>query len=159
MDLAPGYVLTYDELGHLFNLTDRPAIQSAVNGAKASVERETKQVLVAVKNEGYKIVSAGEHFGQALHHQRKGRGQTRRALSKAKNTRIEELTRDERDRRDVVVQILNRQIEFEKRADLRYARRDELLKLSEKQERSDSAMQDMADRIARLEKKLNNKPD
>src|SRR5699024_11379384 len=51
----PGAVLTYEELGALFGLDSRTDIQGAVNGAKRSVEANTKKSLVAVTNKGYRV--------------------------------------------------------------------------------------------------------
>ena len=62
----PGTLIRYEELGDLFGLDSRADIQGAVNGAKRSVEANTKKSLVAVKNEGYRVALPDEHHSLAV---------------------------------------------------------------------------------------------
>ena len=157
-DAHPGTVIGYDELGELFGIEDRNAIQRAVNGAKSSVEKNTKRALEAVPNKGYRVVDASEHYGLAIHHQRKGRKQLRRAMSKVNNVELGELTQDQRTVVIAARVALAAQADFERRADLKYANRQEterhMKEQSEKVDRSESEVKALMDRIERLEQKF-----
>lgn len=153
-----GAVIEYDSLGEMFGLEDRRDIQSAVNSAKSSVEKNTRRALQAVPNKGYRVVDPSEHYGLAVHHQRKGRKQLRRALSKVNNVELDQLTSDQRTAVIAARVALAAQADFERRADLKYANRQEMethmREQSEKVERSESEVKSLMDRIERLESKF-----
>ncbi|MEJ4100889.1 hypothetical protein V5S96_11055 [Corynebacterium mastitidis] len=92
----PGERLTYGLLKDLFGVDSLGAIHSAVNSAKPSVEKSTGKALVAVARVGYRVALPSEHVGLAVAHQRKGRGQLRRAQSKVENVDLGALTLDQR---------------------------------------------------------------
>lgn len=153
----PGEVLTYEKLAELFDLWDKSAIQANVNGAKASVEKNTKKALEAVRNEGYRVVNAAEHHRLATHHQRKGRGQLKRAMSKVNYVDMSQLTPDQRT---VIISsrvVLAAQADFERRADLKYAKREDLEayteQVNQRSERSESEIERMKERLERLERR------
>ena len=152
---SPGDVLEYGVLQELLRIPSRRGVQAAVNGAKPSIERVTKRCLVAEPNEGYRIISAAEHYDRAVVHQKKARRQTKRALSKVKNVKMGELTVEQRAMATAAVTALSLQADFERRADLKYARKEELKKLAEEQEllknRSAEESKRMDERVARLE--------
>lgn len=152
---APGDILTYGQLGVLFDLDDRRDIQVAVNAAKRSVERNTKKALEAVRNEGYRVAHPHEHHRLAVVHQRKGRGQLKRAMSKVDHVDMSKLTPDQRT---VIISsrvVLAAQADFERRADLKYAKREELeeytRQVNQRSERSENEIQKMKERLSRLE--------
>lgn len=150
-------VLTYEELGELFGLVDKPAVQSTVNSAKGSVEKNTKRTLEAVRNEGYRVVNASEHHRLAASHQRKGRGQLKRAMSKVNHVDMGELSQDQRSAVISARVALAAQADFERRADLKYAKKEDLeaytQEANQRTERSESEIEKMKSRLARLERK------
>lgn len=154
----PGTLIRYEELGDLFGLDSRMDIQGAVNGAKRSVEANTKKSLVAVKNEGYRVALPDEHHSLAVKHQRKGRNQIKRAMSKVQNVNLAALTQDQRTVVIAAQVALAAQADFERRADIRYAKRAEMEAFMSEQStvnhRSDERLREMQERMERLEKKL-----
>lgn len=154
----PGTLIRYEELGDLFGLGSRMDIQGAVNGAKRSVEANTKKSLVAVKNEGYRVALPDEHHSLAVKHQRKGRNQIKRAMSKVQNVNLAALTQDQRTVLIAAQVALAAQADFERRADIRYAKRAEMEAFMSEQStvnhRSDERLREMQERMERLEKKL-----
>lgn len=154
----PGAVLTYEELGALFGLDSRTDIQGAVNGAKRSVEANTKKSLVAVTNKGYRVALPDEHHSLAVKHQRKGRNQIKRAMSKVRHLDMSALTQDQRTVVIAAQVALAAQADFERRADIRYAKRAEMDAFMSEQstvnDRSDAKLQEMQERMERLEKRL-----
>ena len=154
----PGTIIRYEELGDLFGLDSRMDIQGAVNGAKRSVEANTKKSLVAVKNKGYRVAHPEEHHSLAVKHQRKGRNQIKRAMSKVQNINLGALTQDQRTVVIAAQVALAAQADFERRADIRYAKRAEMEAFMSEQStvnhRSDERLREMQERMERLEKKL-----
>ena len=154
----PGDVLSYEFLQGALGVGSRRGVQSAVNGAKASVEKVTSRSLVAEPKVGYRILNACEHYGRAVVHQRRGSRQLSRALSKVENVRLSELSVDERAVVTSAVVTLRLQREWERRADLKYARADEVREMAERQlaveERTDSEVAVLRERLERLERRL-----
>lgn len=157
-DHQPGDVLTYEVLGDVLGAGSRGEVQSAVNGAKLAIERDTNRALVAVKNTGYRIVSAREHLPLALVHQRKSMRQVRRAKSKVDHVLLADLSQDERTAVIAAGVAFAAQERFLRTADARYAKREELEDFmnesSRKSDRTEEELRLMKDRIARLESGL-----
>jgi hypothetical protein len=156
-ELPPGAVMLYGELESLLGL-DRMGMQAVVNQAKSSLQKTHKRSVVAVRNVGYRVLAAAEHLDLAKVHQRKGRRQTRRSKSAVVNTDYNELSESERLRFDIAVDTIRALQAFERRADLRYASRERVESFiahqSAKNERTESEVLDMQERLARLEAKL-----
>lgn len=154
----PGTLIPYEELGTMFDLDSRADIQGAVNGAKRSIEGNTRKSLVAVKNKGYRVAHPEEHHGLAAKHQRKGRNQIKRAMSKVQNVDLSALTHEQRTVVIAAQVALSAQADFERRADIRYAKRTEMDAFMSEQstvnDRSDAKLREMQERMERLEKKL-----
>lgn len=154
----PGTILRYEELGELFDLDTREGIQGAVNGAKRSVEANTSKALAAERNVGYRVALPDEHHGLAVKHQRKGRNQIKRAMSKVRHVNLSALSQDQRTVLIAAQVALAAQAEFERRADIRYAKRAEMETFMSEQStvnnRSESKLLEMQDRMERLEKRF-----
>lgn len=154
----PGDMLTYEDLGVLLDVDSRHDVQSAVNQAKASVEKSTRRALVAERNVGYRVITAGEHYERAVAHQKKGYRQIQRALSKVENVRVGELSVEQRAMATAAVTALRLQADFERRADLKYARAEELRELVERQsaaeDRTGVEVEALKARLERLERLL-----
>lgn len=155
---TPDTILTYESLASLLNVDSRAGVQGAVNGAKRSVEVNTSKALVAVKNIGYRIVRPDEHVALAVLHQKKSRRQVKRAKSKVDHIDLSALSQDQRTAVIAAGMVLAAQQDFERRADLRYAKKEELRafmsEASSRQERSESELDEMKDRMKRLEERL-----
>lgn len=154
----PEMVLSYESLAKLFDVDSRADVQAAVNQAKRSVEVNTSKSLVAVKNVGYRIIRPDEHVGLAVLHQRKSRRQVKRAKSKVDHVDLSALTPDQRAAVIAAGVALAAQQDFERRADIKYAKREEMEAYmqasSSRQDRSESELGEMKARMKRLEEKL-----
>lgn len=155
---APDTILSYESLASLLDVDSRADLQSAVNAAKRSVEVHTSKALVAVRNVGYRIVRPDEHVALAVLHQRKSRRQVKRAKSKVDHIDLSALTPDQRTAVIAAGMVLAAQQDFERRADIRYAKKEELRAFmsesSSRQDRSESELDEMKARMKRLEEKL-----
>lgn len=154
----PGDVLTYEQLGEALEVGSKREIQSAVNGAKLTIEKETNHALIAVQNVGYRIILANEHLALALAHQKKSVRQVKRAKSKVDHVPLTDLSSDERAAVISASVAFAAQQRFLRTADARYARREELEEFmnesSRKSDRTDEELRLMKERIARLESGL-----
>lgn len=150
-----GDVLSYESLSVLLDCENKSQVQSAVNAAKLTIERETKQTLVAQRGDGYKIVGPGEHFRQSQKHRLKGRRQNQRAISTITHVHTEKLTAEERTKRIAQITALQAIDDFERRADDKYARKEKLNELivqtDAQNERSETEIAKLKERLTRLE--------
>lgn len=157
-ECAYGELLPYPELGELFGLSARKDIQSAVNGAKRSIEVNCSKTLVAVPNEGYRVADPAEHYKIATVHQRKGRRQSAKALSKVRHVDVSGLSQEDRDKLINAQTLISTLQQFERRADLRYANRKRVESFiadqDRKNKRSDDQLSEMMSRLERLESKI-----
>lgn len=154
-DTAYGQVLDYAALGALLDCESRREVQTAVNGARLALERETRKALVAVANVGYRVVHPAEHGELAVKHQRKARRQVRRARSKVEYIDMSELTPEQRQFVTTAQIVLAAQADFERRADVRYAKAADVQRFmsesSERVERSETEIDRLRERVQRLE--------
>lgn len=155
--VQPGEVVPYNVLEDVLGL-DRPTTQSVVNQAKTGIQRTHQKSLVAVRNVGYQVIQPGSHLRLAQHHQKKGRKQTRRALMAVENTDYDQLDETQRLRFDVAVSVIKTLVQWEKRADLRFASREKLDEFVSQQDsrnqRTDSEVSELRNRLARVESLL-----
>jgi len=153
----PGEVIRYPELEFLL-MVDRRTVQSVVNQAKPSAQKQLKKSLVAIRNVGYRVLLPGEHIELAKTHQKRGRRQTRKASSAVVNTDFARLSDVERVKYDLAQATLSALQRFERRADLRYASQERVNEFVQKQgqhnERTASEVTEIKDRLAKLEELL-----
>ncbi|SIJ95529.1 Uncharacterised protein [Mycobacteroides abscessus subsp. abscessus] len=156
-DVEPGQVVPYDFLEAALGL-DRAMTQGVVNQAKSGIQREHQKSLVAVRNVGYQVIEPQSHIRLAQDHQRKGRRQTRKALMAVENTDYDKLDEADRLRFDVAVGVIKTLVQWERRADLRYASREKLdafvAKQDSRNERTDNEVSELRDRLSRVESLL-----
>lgn len=160
-DTPHGELVPYQALEIALS-ADRRTVLSAVNQAKASIQKQCQKSLVAVRNEGYRVLNPNETMELAKVHQKRGRRQTRKAKSAIVNTDYAQLTDLERVKYDIAVQTVSALERFETRADLRYASREKLDSFIEGQrdlndrtgkrvDRTEGEVTDLKSRLARLE--------
>lgn len=150
-----GEVLDYAGLSALLGCESRREIHSAVNSARLSLERDTKKALLAVDNKGYRVVHPGEQGELAVKHQRKARNQVRRAKSKVDHIDMTALTPEQRQFVTTAQIVLAAQADFERRADVRYAKasdvRNFMAESSKRVDRSEAEISRLQERLDRLE--------
>lgn len=120
-----GDTIAYAELETMLNV-DRQTAQAAMHQTIRSLEREQSKTVEAVRNIGYRIVNPGDHLRMATRHQKKARRSVTRAKSKVDHVDMGELTDGEKAAVTLAATALAAQIEFARRADLRYAKREEV---------------------------------
>ena len=153
-----GHLFTYEELREQLHAGDTETVQKAVNGARMAVEKATSKTLINVRNTGYRVAEPSEHVEAAVAHQRKSVRQIHRAKSKVDNVDLAGLTPAERAAVGMAAMTFAAQIEFMRRADARYAQKQDLESLAamtrEGKERTDAQVNDLKARLERLESRL-----
>lgn len=157
-DVPYGETVTYDELGEVLGGFDVKQVQSAVNGAKRSLEVHHRRTLEAVPTVGYRVVDPREHTRLAEHQQSKSKRALVRAKSTVSHVNLSSLTEGERAAVSIATMALAAQLDFARRADLRYAskaRVEEFMdKHDEKSTRTAEELEAVRERMARLEARL-----
>lgn len=147
----PDTLITYDELTDLLG-RDKTTCQAIVNQAKAGLEKEHQKALVAVRNEGYRIVNAGEHLGLAQGHQKRSVRQLRKARSKVVNVDLGALTPGERTAVTLAATTLAAHLDYARRNDLRVSRLEVAQEVTRsEQDRSGAEIAQLHERLSRLE--------
>ena len=147
-----GDIITYDELGEVLGGVDRSDVQAAVNDAKVGLEKKYSKAVVAIRNEGYRVVHAKEHLGLAQHHQRKSFRQLVKSRSKVVNVDYKKLSEGERAAMTLAATAINLTIEAARRHDIRASRLEKAVEtVKTTQERSDAEIIELKARLARLE--------
>lgn len=150
-NIQPGVLMTYDELMSLLGV-DKRTCQSVVNQAKSGLEKQYKKAVVAVPNEGYRVVYAKEHLDLAKAHQKRAGRQLRKSHSKAVNVEFSQLTDGERAAITLAAAGLALQMEYMRRNDIRSSRLESAVEVvKSSQARSDGEIAELKSRLARLE--------
>lgn len=153
-----GETVPYERLSEVMGGADVQTVQAAVNRAKRALEAEHDRAVEAVRGVGYRVVEPREQQRLALAHQRKSRRSLVRARSKVAHVDLSALTEGERAAFTLAATALAAQLDFARRADLRYASKakvDEFMsEQSRKSERTDAELDEVKARMERLERKL-----
>lgn len=153
-----GGIIEYDTLADALSVEDKGVIQAAVHAAKPAIERAHAKAVEAIPNVGYRVVLPSEHGLLATKQQRKSRRAIVRAKSKIDNVDLNKLSDTEKAVIAIYGAVLASQIEFSRRADLRYARKETLDQLITQQSkvntRTDAELQEMRARLADLENRI-----
>lgn len=152
-------VVTYEVMGEVLDLDpekDRAAIRSALYRAAKEHEAVDKRAIVAVPNEGYRIVEPGEHLGLARRHQKRSSRALVRGHSKAVNVDLSKVEPETRKALDMVASVIALQMDFNRRAESKLAAHDRAIKsLVEATERTDAERDEFRARLERLEAGMN----
>lgn len=150
-------VLTYEVLESLLNV-DRRTAQSAVNQALRGLEIDHNKTLEVVRNVGYRVVRPNEHTRLAMKHQRKSLRQVSKAKSKVDHVDLSTMTDGERAAVTIAAAALASQMDFARRADLRYASKSKVDQFVREQSsvnaQTAEEVESMKDRVARLEARI-----
>lgn len=147
-------VVGYDLLAEALDGVDRSVVQTAVNAAKPTLEKEHRKAVVAVPNVGYRVVLPGEHMSLAVVHQKKSRRSLVRSLSKVANVELSKLTDGERAAVTLAATSLALQIDYARRNDLRATRHEKALEaVTSTSDRTAEEVAELRARLDRLERR------
>lgn len=93
-----GELLSYDFLAGALGVSERMAIQSAVNAARPRMEQRHRKTLVCVAGIGYRVAEPSEHLGLSRQFVRKASRSLRRGQSKLVNVDVAHLDEIQRQR-------------------------------------------------------------
>jgi hypothetical protein len=150
--LTVGDVLTYKWLSDRFQVSDRHVLQSVVRRAAKEFEKTDKHALVAVPNVGYRVVRPEEHATLARVHQAKSSRSLVRGHSKVINVDYNDMTPEGRALAEAMASSFSRQMDFNRRFDVRQRNLEKAVEaVTVKTERTDAQVQELEERLARLE--------
>lgn len=157
-----GDLIPYEELGGALDLDavkDRHTIQLAMRRAGREYLRRDERALIAVPNEGYRVVRADEQVGLAQGRQRRARVQLARGQDLATYVDTSELSPEQRRVFEVMAVAFGMQMEVMRRLDVRQRRLEEALatmaaRVETTEERTDDQVRDLRERLERLESRL-----
>lgn len=153
-----GATVTHGELASVLEGADVGTVRAAVNRAKRTLEVEHNKAVEAVRGVGYRVVEPSEQRRLALAHQRKSGRSLVRARSKVQHVDLSQLSEGERVAVTLAATALAAQIDFARRADLRYASKAKvdafMSDQSQKAERTDAELDEVKARMERLERRL-----
>lgn len=148
-------VVTYESMAEAIGLDpdkDRTTIQGVVRRAAKEYEQVDKRAIVAVANEGYRVVEPQEHLGLARRHQKRSSRSLTRGHSKAVNVDLSKIDPETRKALDVVANVIAMQQDFARRAEAKLSSHDRAIKsLVEAKERTDSERDEFRARLEKLE--------
>lgn len=152
-------VVTYAAMAAALDLDpekDRTAIRSALYRAAKEHEAVDKRAVVAVPNEGYRIVEPQEHLGLARGHQKRFFRALVRGHSKAVNVDMSKIEPEARKALEMVGTVIALQLDFNRRAEAKLAAHEKAIKsLTEATERTDAERDEFRARLERLEAGMN----
>jgi hypothetical protein len=151
-------ILTYREMGEALGLdpeTDRGAIVQAVRRAAKEHEEVDKRAITAVPNKGYRIAAPKEHLDLARRQQKRSSKALVRGQSKVVNVNMSKLDPEARRAFEVVAQGFAQLMDFNRRFERRQQEHTEVIaSLVETTQRSDAERDELKERLARVEEKL-----
>lgn len=156
-----GDLVTYESLGRALDLFwnpggDRHLIQMAVRRAAREYLEQEKRALEVVRNEGYRVTEATERPRLVRKHSAKLKRTMQRGHDLAVHVDYSGLDMEARRLLENAAATFYAQMQVTKALLRRQARLDEALThVATKQERSDSEMEQMRERMADLERRLN----
>lgn len=167
-DSSEDDVVTYDELAEALGMDanhDRMAIQGVVGQLRRKLLVKTDKAFVSVRNKGYRIVKAGEHFDLAQMEQKKARKRLKRTHDLVVYTDRNGMDSTQRTRLDIAVRFAAAQLDFNRRTDLRVKNLEKANENLEKANeattariaRTDEETAALRERIERLETLLEGK--
>lgn len=160
-DIPVDSVVTYEQLGDALNLDpdkERHAIQMAMRRATSELENENNRTTDSVPNEGYRVVTAGEHLALARRHQKKAGRSLARGHSKAVHVDLSSVEDPEvRRALELTAQAFSLQLDFNRRFAVRQSQLEKAVQeIAETQgankQRSDEEVARLRERIERLER-------
>jgi hypothetical protein len=153
-----GDQVTYEQMGKLLELdpeVDRHTIQMAVRRAAHELEEADKLALDAVPNVGYRVVQVLEHMQLARRQQRRSHRALKSGRSKVVNVDFKNMEPETRKAFEIMAQAFAMQMDFNRRIDVRQAHLEKSTRVVvERQERSESEIAQLLERLARLEKQV-----
>lgn len=154
-------VVTYDELAEALGMDanhDRMAIQGIVGQLRRKLLVKTDKAFVSVRNKGYRVVKAGEHFDLAQVEQKKARKRLKRTHELVVYTDRNGMDSSQRIRLDLAERLVAAQINFNRRTDLRLKNLEKANEAAAAHfERSDEETAALRERVERLETLLEGK--
>lgn len=153
--LHVGELISYRQLGDACGLdgtADRQRIQMTLRRAAQEFEEVDKHALEVVRNEGYRVVLAPEHLRLAQSQQKRAGKALARGHSKVVNVDYNDVDPETRRAFEVVARAFAMQMEFNRRLDTRQRRLETVVEaVSSRTERTETELEDLRDRLARLE--------
>lgn len=146
-------ILTYEEMADALDLhpqNDRHTMQVSMNRAAQELEKVDKHAVEAVPRVGYRIVKPAEHLRLAKGLQRRSSRALVRGRSKVVNVDLAALDPEIRHAFEVVAEAFARQMEFNRRLDVRQGRLEEALESV--QQTSSRTVEEVNELRARLER-------
>jgi hypothetical protein len=153
-------VITYEAMAEALALDpdkDRPTIQQAVHRAAREFEEADKHAIDVVRGQGYRVVRVREHLTLAKRHQKRSRRSLERGQSKVVNVDLGSMEPEVRKAFEVLAQGFALQADFNRRIETRQTRLDAAIReitdaQSHDRKRTDEEMDELRERLARLER-------
>ncbi len=154
-DKPVGAIVTYAELAAALELhpdDDRHTIQLAMRRAARESETQDSRAIEPVPNTGYRIAEPQEHLRLAQDQQKRSRRALSRGHHKVTHVDLNGMEPEVRKAFDVVAQAFSMQMEIARRLDAKQANLERVVNaIRESQSRSDSEIEELKERLARLE--------
>lgn len=146
-------ILKYEEMADVLDLdplADRHLIQVSMRRAAREFEQVDRHAVEAIANTGYRVVAAEEHLRLAKRLQRRSSKALVLGRSKVVNVDLSAVDPEVRHAFEVVAEAFNRQMEFNRRLDVRQKRLEQALESVQGQ--SSRTVDEVAELRARLER-------
>lgn len=151
-------IVSYQQMADALGLNpdvDRQLIQVTMRRAAKQHEVVDKRAVVAVPNQGYRVVEPAEHLGLARRQQVRSKRALARGHSKAVNVDMSKIEPETRKALDMVASVIALQMDFNRRAEGKLAAHDRAIRdLTEAKERTEEERQEFRERLERLEAAL-----
>jgi hypothetical protein len=160
--LTVGDLVTYEQLAELLDLDpdeDRHVLQMAMRRAAKEFEEVDQHAVAVEPNVGYRVVPAPEHLDLAKKQQKRAGKALQRGHSKVVNVDLTEVAPELRNAFRVVAQAFALQMDMNRRFDMRQKKLEEAVgSVTKQQERSDSEIAELRDRLESLERSRSEEP-
>lgn len=156
-----GDVVTYETLADALELhseDDRHAIQMAARRAAKEYLQEDSRAVEAVKNVGYRVVEPKEHLRLAQDQQRRSNKALKRGHSTVVHVDLNGMEPAVRQAFDVTARAFSTLLEYNRRLDTKQQHLAKALdSIATRQDRSDEEIQQLKERLAKIEASRNKK--
>lgn len=155
--LRPGDVATYKALAEAVGLNpdeDRRLIQMTIRRAAREFAAVDQHALEVIPNIGYRVVAAPEHLRLARGQQKRANRALARGRSHVEHVDLNDLEPETRRAFLIVAQAFALQQDMLRRLDVRQKRLEDVVEsVNGRTERTENELQEMRDRLARLEQR------
>lgn len=151
----PGGLLTYQQMADALGLDParhRPTMASAMRRAAEEYQEVDRRAIEVVRDEGYRVVEAGEHLRLARVHNKRAGTQLEIAYSTATKVDLSNMDPEVRNGLEVLARGFMEQMEINRRLSARQRRTERALDaVAQRSGRTEEELAEMRDRLAALE--------